>query len=241
MFIYIFNLISPALSRLRSITSQRLDPFHIGKELILTSQRIDGAIEKRISDAIDAISDREKLNVKQVAREFGNVPYRRLLERLKGRRSRSTRSPAGPRLDEAQEAALRRHIDFLDEFGVTPKYKQISAAANLILCEHHKPTDGPRPKVGAHWLKRFLKRHPEYFRRHRRATDLERQLRLTGVLLCGGLRTTKRLSGNMACVRRMSTTLTRLASKLASVAISGLSHESLGRRSLAEAIQIANQ
>lgn len=55
--------------------------------------------------------------------------------------------------------------------GLAPKRKQIEAAANSILHEANCDTS---LRVGDHWLKRFLQRHPKYHRRSRRALDLER-------------------------------------------------------------------
>ena len=81
------------------------------------------SIKNRISNAIDAISDRDWLNIKQITPEF-DVLYRRLLARLYRRNSRSTRLLANWRLDKAQEATLYRYsIDFLDEIGIATKYK----------------------------------------------------------------------------------------------------------------------
>lgn len=55
--------------------------------------------------------------------------------------------------------------------GLVPKRKQIEAAANSILREAYGVTS---LRVSEHWIKRFLGRHPEYYRRRRRALDLER-------------------------------------------------------------------
>ena len=58
-------------------------------------------VEKHNSNAISAISDFEKSNIKEARREF-SVPYnRRLREHYKGKKSRFTHKPAGRRLDEA--------------------------------------------------------------------------------------------------------------------------------------------
>ena len=57
-------------------------------------------LESHIENALVAISREETPNISRFAREF-DVPYQRLLNRLKGRDSRSTRPPAGRLLSDA--------------------------------------------------------------------------------------------------------------------------------------------
>jgi hypothetical protein len=132
------------------------------------------SVEDQIQNALGAISNQEKPNIASVAREFG-VPYQRLRARWKGRPSLSQRPPTHRKLDSSQEHALCSYIDYLDSLGLAPKRDQIAGAANSILQEHHDDPLTPPPKIGEHWLSRFLKRHPEYYRRRRRAVDIERQ------------------------------------------------------------------
>ena len=123
--------------------------------------------------AILELENVEKPNIKAWARAK-NLPYQRLLARYKGRPSLSERPPNGRKLDESQESALCRYIDFLDSIFFPPKRPVIAAAANAILASNHIGPTKP-PTIGDHWLKRFLQRHPEYLSRRQRAMDIERK------------------------------------------------------------------
>jgi hypothetical protein len=102
----------------------------------------------------------ESPNIKAWARAK-NLPYQRLLARYNGRPSLSERPPNGRKLDESQESALCRYINFLDSIFFPPKRPIIAAAANAILASCHSGPTKP-PTIGDHWLRRFLQRHPEY-------------------------------------------------------------------------------
>lgn len=130
--------------------------------------------EARIQLAILELENVESPNIKAWAREH-NLPYQRLLARYKGRSSRSERTPSGRKLDESQEAALCRYIDFLDSIYLPPKRPVIAAAANAILSSCHIDDSTKPPTIGGHWLQRFLRRHPEYLSRRQRAMDIERK------------------------------------------------------------------
>jgi hypothetical protein len=131
-------------------------------------------IETRIENAIVAILREENPNISRFAREF-NVPYGRLRNRLKGRDSRSTRPPTRRLLSDAQESALCRYINILDELDIHARPATVETAANSILKEGHTHKSLPPPTIGGHWLKRFFQRHPEYRIRKRRAIDLDRK------------------------------------------------------------------
>src|SRR5215469_3907302 len=131
-------------------------------------------IESRIENALVAISREETPNISRFACEF-NVPYKRLLNRFKGRNSRSTRPPAGRLLSDAQESALCRYINTLDELDIHARPSMVENAVNSILKEGHTATNLPPPTTSEKWLKRFFQRHPEYRIRKRRAIDLDRK------------------------------------------------------------------
>ena len=118
-------------------------------------------IESRIENALVAISREETPNISRFAREF-NVPYQRLLNRFKGRNSRSTRSPTGRLLSDAQESALCHYINTLDELDIHARPSMVENAANSILKEGYTTKDLPPPTISEKWLKRFFQRHPEY-------------------------------------------------------------------------------
>jgi hypothetical protein len=132
------------------------------------------SIESRIQLAILELENVEMPNIKAWARSR-NLPYQRLLARYKGRLSLSDRQPNGRKLDESQESALCRYIDFLDSIYLPPKRPAIAAAANAILASCHTDDSTEPPTIGRHWLQRFLHRHPEYLVRRQRAIDIERK------------------------------------------------------------------
>lgn len=131
-------------------------------------------IESKIQNAIIALNDMTKPNISAIAREFG-VPYHRLRSRFNGRRTRSQRPPTNLRLSAAQESAVCQYINTHDEMGLSPRPIYIEKCANSILAEAHKDPSSAPPKIGEHWLRRFLIRDPEYRRRRRRALDIERK------------------------------------------------------------------
>jgi hypothetical protein len=132
------------------------------------------SIESRIQLAILELENIDKPNIKAFTLSR-NLPYQRLLARYKGRPSLSNRRPNGRKLDESQESALCRYIDFLDSIYLPPKRPAIAAAANAILASCHTDDSTKPPTIGSHWLQRFLRRHPEYLVRRQRAIDIERK------------------------------------------------------------------
>lgn len=71
-------------------------------------------IENRIWEALRAYHDRGKPKIMNLAREF-DVPYYRLLRRVRGRNSRLARTGTNNCLDRAQEQALISWIGVLDD------------------------------------------------------------------------------------------------------------------------------
>ncbi|KAJ5712175.1 hypothetical protein N7488_006331 [Penicillium malachiteum] len=130
--------------------------------------------EINIQKAISALLVQEKPNIAKTAREFA-VPYSTLAHRWKGRKSLLNRSPTNRKLDTEQEKALCVYIDQLDKARIHIKPAQITKSANFILSLAHTDPSTLLPKIGEHWVKRFLHRHPEYYRRRRRALDIERK------------------------------------------------------------------
>ncbi|KAJ5467798.1 transcriptional regulator family: Centromere protein BDNA-binding region [Penicillium sp. IBT 31633x] len=120
-------------------------------------------IEAQIAKAMTSLSDQSKPNFAKTAREF-SVPVSRLRRRWNGGKSLFERQPNGRKLNSIQELALRQFIDSFDQAGSSVNRAQITAAANSILEESHTDTSTEPPKIGEHWLGRFLKRNPQYHR-----------------------------------------------------------------------------
>ncbi|KAG0153305.1 hypothetical protein PDIDSM_5155 [Penicillium digitatum] len=130
-------------------------------------------IEKQLQLALDSLSEQTKPNITKTAREFA-VPMHRLRRRWKGGKSLFQRAPNGRKLNPEQEQALCDYMDYFDTVGVSINRRQIAIAADSILENDHTDPTTPTPQIGAHWLPRFLKRHPEYYVRRRRSLDIER-------------------------------------------------------------------
>jgi hypothetical protein len=130
-------------------------------------------IEDRVLKALASLQDQSKPNFAKTAREFA-VPVDRLRRRWKGQKSLFTRQPNGRKLNPAQELALCEYINYFDTVGLSINRAQIGIAANSILEEAHSDKTTEPPQIGEHWLARFLQRHPEFYRRRRRAIDIER-------------------------------------------------------------------
>jgi DNA-binding transcriptional MerR regulator len=133
----------------------------------------NAGIEIRIAKAMASLSEQSKPNIAKTAREFA-VPLNRLRHRWNGGKSLFQRQPNGRKLSSAQESALRQFIEYFDNAGASINQTQIAIAANSILEEAHTNPAIPPPKIGEHWVERFLKRNPQYHLRRRRALDIER-------------------------------------------------------------------
>ena len=96
----------------------------------------DVSIESRIQSALLDLEGQNKPNIKGYARSH-NLLYQRLLARYNGRKSRYERKLVGRKLNEAQESALYRYIDYLNTIYLYPKRAKIATTANSILTHYH--------------------------------------------------------------------------------------------------------
>ena len=103
------------------------------------------------------------------ARNF-DVPTRTLQRRINGIGPWSSRSPTNKALSEAQEQAICEYIERLDSWEMSARPQMIERAANYLLS-----LDGLDRVVGPHWTRRFLDRHPEYFKRKQKPLAVERK------------------------------------------------------------------
>ena len=90
------------------------------------------AVEDRISEALASIDPNLKSNYTKLAAKFA-VPYSRLLNRAKGRSSKSYREPVNLRLNDTEELALCYYLDALETAGLYARVHQIRAVGNSIL------------------------------------------------------------------------------------------------------------
>ncbi len=130
-------------------------------------------VEDRIQEAIATYHQRSNTTVSKLAREF-EVPYHRLNRRIQGKNSRSSREASGLKLSSEQEKALCVVLDKYDTTGHSLTVKSVPGIADEMLAAQHNNNSTSPPKVGKHWVNRFIKRHPEYFQRKRKPIELTR-------------------------------------------------------------------
>ena len=136
--------------------------------------------ENRLDEAISAYNSGDYSSASAVARKF-HVDSRTLRRRLNGGASKSTRSPSNKALTDAQEKAICAYIERLDHMEQSAKLSMVRGAANYLLGRalvgqiDRDQTDTPPPTVSAMWTRRFLKCHPEYFKRKKKPLAVERK------------------------------------------------------------------
>jgi hypothetical protein len=117
---------------------------------------------------------------KDIAREQG-VNYYTLCRRVKGGKSRLDNQPVNKRLDSAMEAALVGYIKNCDKLGIAPSLPMLRNAAQYIL----KEAEPDATPLGEHWLRRFMDRRPELFRKRQRRQELDRVLQHDKAMILG--------------------------------------------------------
>src|ERR1700751_2692101 len=130
--------------------------------------------EALLQRALESIPKGSKPNYAAVARAF-DCDYVKLRRRHQGMASKMTRPISYYRLTDAQDSALRAWIEFMDSCCLSPTRHMIENCANSILRQAASASPSNPPKVGQHWVRRYLKRHPEYHIRRQRSIDIERK------------------------------------------------------------------
>ena len=129
--------------------------------------------ERRMAEAVSAWNLDTSRSIRAIAREF-NVGRSAFTNRLHGTGSQSTRPPANKILTDAQEHAICHYIERLNWCGQSPKLSMVEGAANYLLKQAHLDPSVPPPKVGDKWTKRFVDRHPLYFKRKQKPLPAEK-------------------------------------------------------------------
>jgi hypothetical protein len=135
---------------------------------------LDELAERAAKEILRARKAGERVAVAVVAREH-RVDRRRVIRRLQGVGSRSSRKPVNYKLSPIQEAALIQYIRTLDKIGVGVRLDQLSNTANAIL-KHDYIGDGEPNAVSEQWSRRFLDRHPELHKMKQKPIELARKL-----------------------------------------------------------------
>lgn len=128
--------------------------------------------ESQLAKALDAWGKNIYKSKAACAKEFGVEP-RLFQRRIQLGRSKSTRDPAGGKLSEHQELALKEYIEFLDDIELSLRILLIRNAANALL-RHANPGSAP-PRIGKNWVARFLRRNPQFFIRKGKPLAAERK------------------------------------------------------------------
>lgn len=112
-------------------------------------------VERAIDRVLSLIDNQPKPNLTELAKTF-DVPYERLRRRFNGKPSRSTRQPAGKKLDSIQENEILSQISQLD-------ISNIRRIADQIL-RRDRSNEHPPPTVSYKWCVRFVQRHRRNFK-----------------------------------------------------------------------------
>ncbi|KJZ70102.1 hypothetical protein HIM_10505 [Hirsutella minnesotensis 3608] len=115
-------------------------------------------IEERLKAALEYLDRYSGSKIAKVARDF-DVPRLRLLRRLEGRGPKNGNPEFHTKLSKAEETALCRYIDRLDNINLAVRREFIQDTANCILKARASKNDRSPPQVGSKWVGRFIKRH----------------------------------------------------------------------------------
>lgn len=90
------------------------------------------AVESRINDAIDALSEDLYQTITAAARNF-DLPTRTLQRRINGMGPWSSRSPINKALSKAQEQAICEYTERLDSWNFSARPQMVERAVNYLL------------------------------------------------------------------------------------------------------------
>jgi hypothetical protein len=99
------------------------------------------AKEARVLMAINALQSNKKLSVYRAARIY-DVPTTTLCNRIAGTTPMTERESKNRLLNKLEEEVLVQHVVDLDNWGFSPRLKDIEDIANNILASHHRPSIG---------------------------------------------------------------------------------------------------
>lgn len=136
--------------------------------------------EANIQEALATGRAQDQPNWKQIARDTG-INYYTLLRRVNGGKSRLDNKPVNKRLDDSMEAALVGYVKSCDKLGIAPLLPMVRNAAHFILHEAYPDS----PPLGEHWLRRFMGRQSELFRKRQRRQELDRVLQHDKTMVLG--------------------------------------------------------
>ena len=112
------------------------------------------ASEKRIKEAIEALSEGVYPSVRKCTKEMG-LNQKTLNNRWNGKASKTTRESTNKRLTTAQERAIRNYIIRMNEKNMSLTLKLVEDVANFVLREADPDAAPDAAPLGRCWAKRL--------------------------------------------------------------------------------------
>ncbi|KAJ8046390.1 Jerky protein-like-like [Holothuria leucospilota] len=114
-----------------------------------------------------------ELGVKAASREY-SIPKTTLLDKLSGRRPIISTQGPPPVLSSEEELKLVRWILHMSKIGYGQTRHELCATVKAILDDDRRPNPFKNNLPGPHWVRAFLRRHPEVSERTGEALGMER-------------------------------------------------------------------
>lgn len=134
--------------------------------------RQDSEAERNITLALDALRSDKTPSIGAAGKRYG-VPSTTLTNRYYGRAKPKREAHLQQQLlTLEEETAVERWIGRLDDIGIPPMVQHLHEIVLAILC--NRPSGISDPKVGRHWISRFLNRHPDIAYRYSSRIENER-------------------------------------------------------------------
>ena len=130
-------------------------------------------IEGRIELALQAYQQGHFSSLRAAAYTY-DVCHHKLTRRSHGIPSRLDSIPHNRKLTQTEETTLVDWILSMDTRGIPPTQALVQEMAELLLAERVQNASALRPKIGQHWVYRFIRRHPELKSRYNRKYDYQR-------------------------------------------------------------------
>jgi hypothetical protein len=129
--------------------------------------------EGRILLALQAFRQGQFKTLRAAARSY-NISHTTLTRRHQGTPSRSDTASPNRKLTLTEETALVKWILDMDTRGMPPTQALVQEMAELLLRERVQNASSPAPKLGQHWVQRFITRYPELKTQYNRKYDYQR-------------------------------------------------------------------
>lgn len=132
-------------------------------------KRVDKSNKSLIAAALLDLETGEQRSIRGAAAHYG-LKYETLRDRKRGAKNRAESQEDQQNLTIAEEEAIKKWIEKVDGFGWPPRIEYVRHMALGFIQSH-----GMRnPKLGTHWISRFLNRHPDLASRFANRLDKQR-------------------------------------------------------------------